>query len=647
MEALKREYKRYILYKDLASLHNYDKYLSKLEKFILFTALDKTVERTDAIYPRLDIDFKYLSLFDDNSESSQKRIKKLKSNIVRRVNQFLDDNEEIELDYGVIDDLYFCNDFRKYLNTDIKNALKKRYKNADFTEKLLMVMLRYSSMGFFGKFWTMNDDVYKWMYDEGIRVEGMSDPLTSRMILFGDDTKFYTLFPDTDRYFGGIKDFFDLKEIEEDMILVPPNCDEIYVEVLKKVHNTKNKVYLFLTNYHEFDMPHHHFEKNTYIFQNVSNGRIILPFRFYSNADLYFLNCKIDKELIRKCDRKDTKKSNRFTKKLDKEYTRYQHVLKISRLIKENRHEWMNILERLLIAFANLPEHPHDEIFVDIPSSHSIFKKFKSECAEKKIYGSEYLVEKIRNIMRSFLELDKYEHVVFDREGHDVNLNGITIKINEKRRICMIDRLVDNIEYLENYEEIICCAYLRYMCILNRGNNWNIPYDIYLYLNRFLGLNFEGFSSPVNSQSIVLGNKNINFCSVFYDTDKYFGSNGSLFEYDFEGNYEELSITMFPPNVPSVMEEMLKLIKRLLKNIKKCRIFVSIPDWEDYFVVKELKESKYLKFLRSYEGGEYYFENSLENKIKTITPNQTQLLYVLSNVEENIDYSNFSNAFVV
>lgn len=124
---------------------------------------------------------------------------------------------------------------------------------------------------------------------------------------------------------------------------------------------------------------------------------------------------------------------------------------------------------------------------------------------------------------------------------------------------------MNNIEYADEY---IYCLYLRYSYIDADMQQLAIHPNIKNILKKE-GINFELFGSSINSLSD-------NYCSLFYDIEKYFGSKGGFFT---------LKITQGiywcnPPYINSLMEECAKKIINDLKNNKNVGFLITIPIWD-------------------------------------------------------------------
>lgn len=173
---------------------------------------------------------------------------------------------------------------------------------------------------------------------------------------------------------------------------------------------------------------------------------------------------------------------------------------------------------------------------------------------------------------------------------------------------------------------------LRYESHLIGSQQWSIPQKQYDYLHKKYNAQYEAFASPLNSRLMGKGK----FCSMFYDTDKKFGSLGDFFKVDMiQGDY-----TCWVLNPPFIESFMVLSFKKQFESIKKAKkqgkdlvIFGIMPAWKDSEAYKMLEKYKDLKFIETLEKNTYFYEG-----VKPITANFSSIAYVLSTLDD--DYSN-------
>jgi hypothetical protein len=138
-----------------------------------------------------------------------------------------------------------------------------------------------------------------------------------------------------------------------------------------------------------------------------------------------------------------------------------------------------------------------------------------------------------------------------------------------------------------SHEDIAKCV-LRYMSINASGNQWGIPVE----LTKIIPLPFtlECFASPFNTR---FAHEGIPFCSLFKDVDGVFGSIGSFFESDLEGQ-----VVMCNP--PYTIDLMNRSIQHLLCEFDRCEKLTAMVmvsySWDAEYHLS-LEKSEYLKEL--------------------------------------------------
>ena len=163
--------------------------------------------------------------------------------------------------------------------------------------------------------------------------------------------------------------------------------------------------------------------------------------------------------------------------------------------------------------------------------------------------------------------------------------------------------------------------FMRYACIFSGPQHWEAPLEYFRVLYK-LGVRFEGFSSPINSNFLMEEFKDTNLCTLFYDTDKPFRSLGSFFEADFL-KYEDPMIVVGPPYYDELILQIAKKIvttcEQAEKENKKIRFIVTHSNSWDYsegFSI--LKNSEFLTFDHVFKKGEHYYFNDKYMKIPAL-----------------------------
>jgi hypothetical protein len=136
-------------------------------------------------------------------------------------------------------------------------------------------------------------------------------------------------------------------------------------------------------------------------------------------------------------------------------------------------------------------------------------------------------------------------------------------------------------------DQYIFCLVFRYS-YMDSGNqqlaiNQHIK-DIY----KKCGVNFELFGSAINTVST-------HYCSLFYDIEKYFGSNGNFFDI----NIEKGVYWCNPPYDDTIMTNAVNKLIDIIELNKEVAFIVTIPIW-DVYTQQKIKEDNIDLVIRNY-----------------------------------------------
>lgn len=109
------------------------------------------------------------------------------------------------------------------------------------SDQIMSMLLRYESILPGGQHWGVPWPVSDYLYILGFRNEGFSSPLNSRFI-DKPETKFCTLFYDTDSPFGSIGSFFfQSLDISSDWMINPPMIASLLDPICDKIEDLLNR----------------------------------------------------------------------------------------------------------------------------------------------------------------------------------------------------------------------------------------------------------------------------------------------------------------------------------------------------------------------------------------------------------------------
>ena len=276
--------------------------------------------------------------------------------------------------------------------------------------------------------------------------------------------------------------------------------------------------------------------------------------------------------------------------------------------------------------------------------------------------NSAFKIIKILKIKKRKKELGDYEYYQFKLSSSYKSNNENVIKIMKNMKVSkeVYDKLNNKFNiYIKKFDMkydidlLIWCMLFRYITIGSHNHQLAVIPKVMNILKNEYKLNIELFASGINH---YLGN----YCSIFYDIEKYFGSFGSFF------NITPVSglFGFNPPYENYIMEKGVKKILNHLdkseQNGKKLGFIVTIPIWDkegktimenefgskpgknmkidygDYNTIKMINESKYLKFKKMIPKYNFSYLDyfNMIYKDKTI---QNTYVILLTNSFYNID----------
>lgn len=298
-----------------------------------------------------------------------------------------------------------------------------------------------------------------------------------------------------------------------------------------------------------------------------------------------------------------------------------------------------------------------NELFLDIKHNYDV----SSDLFEKIIEHMIILNKKINNLATDKMKQIDNDNIVvkYKKSGDDIHLQlgDDVYKLSENNYKRLVKKYTNkNI----SVDYAICNLLLRYtyygeekqgICL-----SANSIYE-WVKLNNYQTDALELFAGSLNSNLP-------NYCSLFPDIEKYFGSKGSMFLYKKIYKYDLLISN--PPYLTNVMTSSANIIIKYLSETKKGFAIVNVPDWRSNLQYKfdnanlinkhikigvleqKRQDSEYENyqilssspyFRKTIMIGNYKYKNFFDNNFASIRDNI--LIIVLSSVPDDSRINSF------
>ncbi len=204
------------------------------------------------------------------------------------------------------------------------------------------------------------------------------------------------------------------------------------------------------------------------------------------------------------------------------------------------------------------------------------------------------------------------------------------------------------------FHEYLWIILLRYQLLGSNNNQLGVLPNVLNMMKKDFDLNFECFASSINSY-------NKNYCSIYYDVEKYFGSKGSFFNlHCISGTY-----SFNPPYQINIINRGINKIINFLDNSgnEELTFILTIPIWDingknemkkkynydnyeidygDFDIINKIKQSKYFIGLKMIFKNDFTYLDHNFNLYKDITIQNTYII-ILSNNKEKDFMSKINN----
>lgn len=315
---------------------------------------------------------------------------------------------------------------------------------------------------------------------------------------------------------------------------------------------------------------------------------------------------------------------------INKEYSRCLLVKRLVAIMPspslKSHEEALNVLERYLLTCSeDFSQGDDDPIFSvrKLDKDYQAFKQMTKEFADKRLKFDTSIME---NEIISWLNRTEDEicPTPILRDNILVVPGFLTHCFPSSR----LEAILAAIKAPDNYKvHILATVFLRYECILQRGSHWTNPLEMYCSLVEDYGFDTEGFASPFNSQVVQL-RKNIEFCSLYYDTDHIFGSMGSFFNVK---SFVGRSVAVCPPYIESIFDEIVKVVKRdceeAVRTNQSVRFFIGVAGWDDAKSIQTLDAYEHTLFVIK-KPHMYFTDNKTDSTILNSFPNHYYMVSV-------------------
>lgn len=181
-----------------------------------------------------------------------KLVDKMMTDIIEIVKEYLQGDYKISIDstFTIEDGLFTYKNYSRQISPERMQFLKTL--GSDY--EIARMMLRYASILPGSQHWNMPLETFKEYYNRGIRIEGFASPINAQLITIDKSCRFCSLFPDVDKPFGSIGNFFTTDFQGQKVSVGPPYTVELFEKIAIKLENecmiaerNNNKVLFYVT----------------------------------------------------------------------------------------------------------------------------------------------------------------------------------------------------------------------------------------------------------------------------------------------------------------------------------------------------------------------------------------------------------------
>jgi hypothetical protein len=251
---------------------------------------------------------------------------------------------------------------------------------------------------------------------------------------------------------------------------------------------------------------------------------------------------------------------------------------KILQLVENHklRKRWNNIME--IILFERIMNRilkktePYDAF-------HPIEEKEKEYIKKQLLIETKSQLDVDRNkLSNNFINIINNKYKIFHKyKNGDMSIKITNTDIKYKNIKVILDNRLRLLLKLSDEKIVLRCIF-RYLSLGISGNHCALPTNVYNFMYDNFNVKAEGYSSPFNSK--LMAKEGTIFCTLFEDTDKYFGSVGPFNHKKIIAN-QNVNWTVNPPYVASVLNIMYDEVMKAFEQIKRkdFLLIILIPKW--------------------------------------------------------------------
>lgn len=208
-------------------------------------------------------------------------------------------------------------------------------------------------------------------------------------------------------------------------------------------------------------------------------------------------------------------------------------------------------------------------------------------------------------------------YVLFERQPQHLVLRYNSFEITVQKQV--YTNLKSKFIHRQNVDfyKLLWCLFYRYQIFDHKNQHLSIHPKVLSALNRITKIDGELFASAFNSYFPV-------YCSVYYDIEQYFGSQGSFFNAD-------IDCGVYTCNPPYDLYMLYKTTKKLLKHLRHAKgnllFYVFIPIWDNkgkqelllepspidnYKPIEMIEKSEFLQYKKLIRKSEITFYDYME-----------------------------------